>query len=135
DMWELQWLGATSGTMPHPTATVKMTFKDQEFPDAAMGDGPVDAAFAAIDRITANPLTVHKYDLEAVTEGQDALGRVTLTVSRQDGDHSLRVKGRGVATDIVLASAKAYVNALNALDRLERAGSGETEKRIRSTAP
>ncbi len=135
EVWELTYLSATSGTSVLPTATVKMTYCDQEHIDAAMGDGPVDAAFRAIDRITGNPLKVHEYVLEAVTEGQDAMGRVTIAVSRQDS-HSHRVKGRGVSTDVVLASAKAYVSALNALDRIEKNQEQEPEDApIKSSTP
>jgi 2-isopropylmalate synthase len=120
DTWALTYLHVSSGTDTIPTATVKMTYRGEEHKDAAMGDGPVDAAYSAIDRIIGAPLKVHEYRLEAVTEGQDALGRVILTVSRQDPSGGRRVKGSGVSTDIVLASAKAYVNALNSLDRLEK---------------
>ncbi len=119
DAWELLSMQATTGSEIIPMATVRLVYKEQEHVDAAMGDGPVDAVFRAIDRLTGSPLNVHEYNLEAVTEGQDALGRVTLTVSREENE-SIRVKGRAVSTDIVLASAKAYVNALNALDRLEK---------------
>ncbi len=133
--WELSYLSATSGTSTLPTATVKMTCRNEEFVDAAMGDGPVDAAFRAIDRITGNPLAVHEYVLEAITEGQDAMGRVTITVSRQDS-HSHRVKGRGVSTDVVLASAKAYVSALNALDQIEKnLGQEAPDAPLKSSTP
>ncbi len=138
--WELAYMQSTTGTSTLPTATVKMIYQEQEFTDAAMGDGPVDAVFHAIDRITGNPLKVHEYHLEAVTEGQDALGRVTLVVSRQPGEgeeerpiEHIRVKGRGVSTDVILASAKAYVNALNSLDRLEKTRSAEENRIIAET--
>ncbi len=130
--WDISYLAATTGTNILPTATVKMTYKDQEFTEAAMGDGPVDAVYHAIDRITGNPLKVHEYHLDAVTEGQDALGRVTLTVSRQDDD-SLKVKGRGVSTDVILASAKAYVNALNSMDRIEKMNNGDRQRLVTET--
>jgi 2-isopropylmalate synthase len=123
--WKMEYMHATSGTETLPTATVKMSFQDKEFVDAAIGDGPVDAVFLAIDRIIGNPLRVHEYHLEAVTEGQDALGRVTLVVNRQDKPGSAKVKGRGVSTDVLIASAKAYVNALNAIERIEKSQSGE----------
>jgi 2-isopropylmalate synthase len=120
DVWKFEYMSAMTGTTLAPTATVRLSYEGRDFTDAAMGDGPVDAVFAAIDRITGNPLKVLEYHLDAVTEGQDALGRVTLTVTRADGDTKFRVKGRGVATDVILASAKAYVAALNALDRMEK---------------
>ena len=135
DTWELVYMSANSGTSAIPTATVKMKYKDQEFVDAAMGDGPVDAVFHAIDRITGNPLRVSEYQLEAVTGGQDALGRVTLSVRRQEGNSKLKAKGRAVATDVVLASAKAYVHALNSLDRLEKIQSTEPRDETITSTP
>ncbi len=130
--WDLAYMQVTTGTTALPTATVKLTYNEEEFVDAAMGDGPVDAVFRAIDRITANPLKVHKYSIEAVTEGQDALGRVTLEVTREENEKH-KVKGRGVSTDVVLASAKAYVNALNALDRLEKMKESDQKELIEDT--
>ncbi|MCC5878149.1 MAG: 2-isopropylmalate synthase [Candidatus Sumerlaeia bacterium] len=128
DSWVFEYMSAMTGTTISPTATVRLSYEGRVYTDAAMGDGPVDAVFAAIDRITANPLKVLEYQIEAVTEGQDAMGRVTLTVTRADCPGKNRVKGRGVATDIIQASAKAYIAALNALDRLEKlqAQRGET---------
>jgi 2-isopropylmalate synthase len=133
DVWILGGVQAISGSNVTPTATVRMSYKDREFLEAAMGDGPVDAVFTAIDRITAAPLKVLEYHIEAVSEGQDALGRVTVSVTRQDGGKGLRVKGRGVSTDVILASAKAYVNALNSLDRLEKTTAGQP--RIHTQTP
>jgi len=122
DVWELVHFQAVTGTHSVPTATVKMTFKGREYAETAIGDGPVDAVFTAIDKITSNPLKVLEYRIEAVSEGQDALGRVTVSVCREEVEGGVRVKGRGVSTDVVFASAKAYVNALNALDRVEKSG-------------
>jgi len=135
DAWELTYLAVTSGTSTMPTATVKLKFGSEERQDAAMGDGPVDAVFSAIDRIIGTDLKVHQYEIQAVTEGQDALGRVTLTVSREDGDQARKVKGRGVSTDVVLASAKAYVAAINALDRLEKQEQNHADKPVSSGHP
>lgn len=131
--WELTYAAVNTGTSILPTATVKMTYRDEEFVDAAMGDGPVDAVYHAIDRITGNPLKVHEYHLEAVTEGQDALGRVTVSVSRQDAKEGAKVRGRGTSTDVILASARAYVNALNTLDRTEKSQSSSDRVKTGST--
>jgi 2-isopropylmalate synthase len=131
DVWSLGYLHVTTGTATVPTATVKMTYKDRELTEAAMGDGPVDAVFTAIDRITSNPLKVLDYRIDAVSEGQDALGRVTVSVCREGVVDGLKSKGRGVSTDIVLASAKAYINALNSLDRLEKSN----DRRIYTGTP
>ncbi|MEO8377258.1 MAG: 2-isopropylmalate synthase, partial [Candidatus Sumerlaeota bacterium] len=131
--WELTYAAVNTGTNILPTATVKMTYRDEEFVDAAMGDGPVDAMYHAIDRITGNPLKVHEYNLEAVTEGQDALGRVTVRVSRQDAKEGPKVRGRAISTDVLMASARAYVNALNALDRTEKAHNSNDRVKTGST--
>ncbi len=89
--------------------------------------------YHAIDRITGNPLKVHEYHLEAVTEGQDALGRVTVSVSRQDAKEGTKVRGRGTSTDVILASARAYVNALNTLDRTEKSQNSSDRVKTGST--
>ncbi|MFQ6067095.1 MAG: alpha-isopropylmalate synthase regulatory domain-containing protein, partial [bacterium] len=78
---------------------------------AACGDGPIDAAYKAIDRITGLKLTLADYSLRAVTGGKDALGEVMVKVEEKGN----LVTGRGVSTDIIEASAKAYINAINRL--------------------
>ena len=110
--WELASLHVTSGTDSIATATVCVDFDGEKRCDAAMGDGPIDATFQAIDRITDNDVKLVDYSLEAVTGGRDALGRVTVAIEREGGR---QVRGRAVSTDVVLASAKAYINALNSL--------------------
>lgn len=134
--WDVVYMHCSTGTNTLPTATVTMRTADGDSTDAAMGDGPVDAVFAAIDRITGETLKVHEYHLEAVTEGQDALGRVTLVASRQENGGP-KVKGRGVSTDVILASAKAYVNALNSLERIERTqgGMAHAKQAVRTPGP
>ena len=134
DSWKLTHMQVTSGTDTIPTATVRMTFGSEVITDAAFGDGPVDAVMKAIERIADVDLHVHEYRLDAVTEGQDAQGIVTLTVSRESAQ-STKVKGRGVSTDIVMASALAFVNALNALDRLERMQQADPRPKIVTNSP
>ena len=79
--------------------------------DAATGAGPVDAVYQAINRIVGVANTLTEYRVDAVTEGIDALGDVTIRI-RQNGSTFV---GRGSDTDIIVASAKAYMNALNRL--------------------
>ena len=79
--------------------------------DAATGTGPVDAVYQAINRIVGVPNTLSEFRVDAVTEGIDALGDVTIRI-RQNGNTFV---GRGSDTDIIVASAKAYMNALNRL--------------------
>jgi len=78
---------------------------------SAWGDGPVDATYMAIDKVTRTGAKVDDYAIRAITSGSQALGEVTVRVSN-DGQ---TVKGRGVSTDVIEASAKAYVDALNRL--------------------
>ena len=75
-----------------------------------MGDGPVDAALKAIDRLTETRGRLKDYALRAVSHGKDALGEVSVKVDFGDGD---LVTGKGASTDIIEASAKAYLNAVN----------------------
>ncbi|MCB2156398.1 2-isopropylmalate synthase [bacterium] len=124
--WELSSLNVMSGTGKIATATVCVNFDGDERCDAAMGDGPVDATFQAIDRITDNDVKLVDYSLEAVTGGRDALGRVTVVIEREG---QRQVRGRAVSTDVVLASAKAYINALNSLHVQESLAAQRGEER------
>lgn len=86
-----------------------------------MGDGPVDAAFRAIERAVGLEVRLQQYQLDAVTSGKDALGRVTVTVTK----NGYKSRARGVSTDIVVASAKAFINALNAIAFQETRSDGK----------
>jgi 2-isopropylmalate synthase len=110
-VYEIESLQIASGTSTVPTATVTLKVDGKSKLEAAVGDGPVDAACRAIDRIVGKECELIDYELGAVTSGQDALGEVTVRVS--DGKQA--ASGRGASTDVVLASAKAYVDALNHL--------------------
>ncbi|MDI3472450.1 MAG: 2-isopropylmalate synthase [Thermotogaceae bacterium] len=92
-----------------PTATVKLEFKDDEFEAAETGNGPIDAIFKAIDRITGLKTKLYEYIIQAVGSGKNAQGEVKLTLEIE-GQFS---SGRGISTDIVEASAIAYINAIN----------------------
>jgi 2-isopropylmalate synthase len=110
-IYQLEYLHTTSGTTTIPTATVKIRKGDEVLQDAGNGDGPIDAAYNAIRRITGMDVKLEEYAIEAATGGEDAVGRVTVKISL-----GTRVaKGRGASTDIILASIKAYINALNVL--------------------
>ncbi|MEQ8820186.1 MAG: 2-isopropylmalate synthase [Sumerlaeia bacterium] len=125
--WVLVHLQAMSGTDDIATASVCLKFGDKRVCEAALGDGPVDATFKAIDKLTDENVKLVNFHLDAVTGGKDALGRVTVTIQREGGR---KVKGRGVSTDVVLASAKAYVNALNALHVQEVAAAKREEREL-----
>ena len=100
-----------SGTNMTPVATVTLETDTGPVTLAGTGDGPVDAVYHAIEAITGLSLELDSYDLRSVGSGKDALGEVTIRV-RQD---SRLVQGRGLSTDVVEASAKAYVDVLNKL--------------------
>ena len=118
----------TSFTMEHiqvscgdheiPTCTVKLTGPDGfTTTDAATGTGPVDAIYKAINRIVQVPNTLSEFTVKSITEGIDAIGEVTIRIQKNGGVYV----GRGSDTDILVASAKAYLNALNRLIAMEEA--------------
>ncbi len=109
--YQLEYVQISSGTGTIPTATVRLKKDDTILQDASCGDGPVDAAYKTIDRITKMKCRLMDYSLRAVTSGKDALGEVTVRVRHRGRE----VAGRGTSTDIIEASAKAYVNAINRL--------------------
>lgn len=112
DKYRLTFLSVTSGSELIPTATVQMEIAGEVFKAADLGNGPVDAAFKTIKKITGDTSNLIRYEVDAITGGTDAQGAVTCTLEK-DG---LTVIGRGSDTDIIVASAKAYINALNKLD-------------------
>lgn len=122
EQFVLDYLHVTSGTSALPTATVRIIHGGEAKEEAATGDGPVDAVYRAIDRVTGIETKLAGYFLNAVTGGKDALGEVTVQV--QDNGHVY--SGRGTSTDVIEASARAYVQALNKLvyDRIRESNEG-----------
>jgi len=109
EVFQLEHIQVVSGTKISPTTTVGVRTEDGIMEEASTGDGPVDAACKAIDRVTKIPLVLADYSIRSVTEGRDAIGEVTIKV--QDNEHS--IVGYGASTDIIEASAKAYIDAIN----------------------
>jgi 2-isopropylmalate synthase len=107
--YSLEHLQFTSGTNIVPTATVRLRMQDETYQESGWGDGPVDAAYKAIDLITKVPGRLLEYQIRAITAGKDALGEVTAVVE-VDGQ---RIVGRGSSTDVIEASVRAYLNAIN----------------------
>ena len=105
----MEGLQTTAGTNAIPTATVTLSKDDETITDAATGDGPVDAIYEAIRRITGVKLTLTDYSLRALTGGKDAQGEVTIEVDSE----GRKFRARGLSTDIVEASARAYLAAVN----------------------
>ena len=95
-----------------PTATVRLIGPDNEVAtDASTGNGPVDAVCRAIDRVVGSSCNLVDFNVQAVTAGLDSIGTVTIRVERDDRVYT----GRGASTDIIVASAKAYLSAVNRL--------------------
>lgn len=109
ETYKLESFQISSGNKVISTAMVSIVRNNNTMTEAATGDGPVDAAFNAIERITDMNLKLEDYSLRAVTEGKDALGEVTVRVSKNGGVFT----GRGISTDIIESSVKAYLNAIN----------------------
>jgi 2-isopropylmalate synthase len=112
--YELAWFEVEAGSRREPHAKVAITAPSgTEAVGEGAGDGPVDAIFGAIQRAVDTECELHSYTVSAVTEGGDALGEVTVMLRA----HGRLASGQGVATDILEASARAYVRALsNALE-------------------
>ncbi len=109
ELYELDYLHVISGTNVVPSATVRLRKEGQVFQDSGVGDGPVDAVLAAIDAITGLKGRLQDYAIRAATSGKDAVGEVSVKV---DFDGTV-VSGKGASTDVIEASARAYLNALN----------------------
>ncbi|MCE1252152.1 MAG: 2-isopropylmalate synthase [Anaerolineae bacterium] len=126
EIFTLDGLQVACGTMGMPTATVRLRGPDGELHvKAAVGTGPVDAVYKAIDLVIDAPAILTEFSIHAITEGIDALGEVTVRIAGSDGEHVLHAMqevesprsygGYGADTDIIVASAKAYLSALNKL--------------------
>jgi len=107
-----RWV-VNSGSSLSATSTIRLLHKDgTHHEEVAVGDGPIDAAFKAIDRIIGKQPDLETFELGAVTGGEDAQGEATVKIS-WDGR---RWNGRGLSTDIIEAAIKAYVAAINAME-------------------
>ncbi len=106
---KLTYLRASSETGEMPQAAVTLVVDGQEKRAVAKGDGPVDAAFKAIESIVRSDTHLQLYSVNAITSGTDSQGEVTVRVEKG----GRIVNGQGADTDIVVASAKAYIHALN----------------------
>jgi 2-isopropylmalate synthase len=136
EIWKLNTVHVTCGDGIRATATVSLTDPNgKEIIDAAIGTGPVDAVYEAINRIVNVPNILTEFIVQAVTEGIDALGEVTIRIQPENGEHDYATNpqtgqqkvrtysGHGASTDIIVASARAYMSALNKMltERLEQA--------------
>jgi len=126
DIFALDGLQVACGTMGMTTATIRLRGPDGKIhTHASIGTGPVDATYKAIDAIIKAPATLLEFNIHAITEGIDALGEVTVRVQSREGRPTMDAQketefarvfgGHGADTDIIVASAKAYLAALNKL--------------------
>ena len=119
ELYKLVHVQVSSGTNAKPTATVVLqTLDGVELMDAAIGTGPVDAVYRAINRVVNVPNELIEFSVKSVTEGIDAMGEVTIRLRHEDRIFS----GNSANTDIIIASTQAYLNALNRLSTVIQAG-------------
>jgi len=112
EVYHLDHVEVSCGDHNIPTATVRLIGPGgQTLADAALGTGPVDAVYKTINRIVGIPNRLTEFTVKSVTEGIDAIGEVLIRIESEGVTYT----GRGAATDIIVASAKAYMNALNRL--------------------
>jgi len=112
EAYHLDRIQVTCGDRGIPTAAVRLIAPDgQVLADAALGTGPVDAVYKAINRLVGVPNELTEFTVKSVTEGIDAIGEVLIRIENE----GITYTGRGADTDIVVASGKAYINALNRL--------------------
>ncbi|RMG74330.1 MAG: 2-isopropylmalate synthase, partial [Nitrospirae bacterium] len=116
EVFSLVSLKVHSGTESKPTSTVVMIIRGERKETTETGDGPVDATYRAIAKLTETTSSLEKFEVKGITGGTDALGEVMVTLE-QDGR---TVRGNGSDTDIIVAAAKAYINALNKLEIRKR---------------
>ncbi len=112
ETYHLDRIQVSCGDRGIPTAAVRLITPDgQVLADAALGTGPVDAVYEAINRLVGVPNKLTEFSVKSITEGIDAIGEVLIRIESE----GITYTGRGADTDIVVASAKAYMNALNRL--------------------
>jgi 2-isopropylmalate synthase len=107
--WQLASFSITSSSSSAPVAEVSLKHKNKIITKSSSGDGPVDACYKAIDKLTCAKMKLLEYHLDAVTSGKDALGEASVKIKLDSGI----INGRGSSTDVIEASIKAYLNAIN----------------------
>lgn len=109
EIYKLEYFQVSSGSSTIATSTVKIKHKGEKLEQASCGDGPVDATFKAIEKAIGINVDLEEYFLKAIGADKDALGEVTLKI-HSNGES---FNGKGISTDVVEASARAYMNAIN----------------------
>lgn len=109
ELFKLEYFQISSGSSTMATSTVRIEYEGKKLEEASVGDGPVDATFKAIEKAIGINVKLKNYSLKAIGSGKDALGEVALKIEKDDRAFS----GKGITTDIVESSAKAFINAIN----------------------
>jgi 2-isopropylmalate synthase len=120
ETFKLEYMSISSVSGEKPSAIVRLWVGDALREASAQGNGPLDAAYRAVDAITEFDVKLDDYSVRSVTEGQEAMGEATVKIR----DNGTQVIGRAATTDVVEASVKAYVNAMNKIVE-ERVTRGE----------
>ncbi len=126
--FEIDYIHTVSGSKTIPTATVRIKITDENgsvkiIQEASTGDGPVDACYRAINKIIGIEYILVDYRIKAISKGGDALGEVTIII--KESDNSTEIQGRGASTDIIEASAFAYISAINRIWFLRKQKKGK----------
>jgi 2-isopropylmalate synthase len=116
DIYKLLYLNVISGTVTVPTVTVRLLNEGQEMQSAGFGVGPIDATYNTIAKMTGTGSRLLRFSVTSITGGMDAQGEVTVRLQ----ENGLVALGKGTDPDIIVASAKAYINGLNRLEYLKR---------------
>ncbi|MCX8093107.1 MAG: 2-isopropylmalate synthase [Candidatus Goldbacteria bacterium] len=116
EIYQLDYFYVATGNKVLPTATVAIKKGEKIFKDAMTGDGPVDAIYKTINKILKVEPKLTDFQIKAITKGQEAQGEVTVRVAKGDKE----VTGRGISTDILEASAKAYLDAISKLESIKK---------------
>ncbi|MDR3185664.1 MAG: 2-isopropylmalate synthase [Christensenellaceae bacterium] len=116
ETYRLESFQLQTGNKIKSLAGITLSYKDNEYTETAVGDGPVNAAYNAITKIIGGEWPLSAYEIKAVTEGRDALGEVTVRIKKYD-----RIfVGKGVSHDVIAASILAYINAVNRAEESQR---------------
>jgi 2-isopropylmalate synthase len=116
DKFQLDYLNVVSGTVAVPTATVRLRIEGEEAQSAGFGVGPIDATYNTIAKMTGTHSKLLRFSITSTTGGMDAQGEVTVRLK----ENGLVALGKGADPDIIVASAKAYINGLNRLEHLKK---------------
>lgn len=115
ETYKLVYLNVSCGNTTIPTATVKLEVEGNIVQDVGTGDGPVDATYKIIKKLVKTTSKLEKFSVNSITQDMDAQGEVFVKVSEK----GFKAIGKGADTDIIVASAKAYINALNRLEYMK----------------